>query len=286
MSSLKEVKMRIASVESTKKITQARQMISTAHLRRAQGLLAGAVAYSRRLEALLAALCSPDTLLNTPLAATPKNGAVALIAVASNSSMCGAFNVRMAKETLDVARQHAGQNLLIYPIGKKLRKALTEAGYTPQGEYDSLSGRAAYQGAVKLIEELIGRFTSGAVKKVILLHYHYRNMAVQNIVRQELLPYAPPNANELTANFNADSYILEPSRDALCSDLALQALKAKFYTALLDTHTSEHGARTVAMQMASENANEMLDDLRLTYNKLRQQNITSELLDIIGGSFA
>jgi len=286
MSSLKEVKMRIASVESTKKITQARQMISSSYLRRAQDLLAGAVAYNRSLESLMATLCSSDVQLNSPLTAQRDNGAVVLVAVASNSSMCGAFNARMVREMLDVAQQYAGQNLLIYPIGKKLRKALAEAGYAPQGEYDSLSGKATYRDTVKLIEELIGRFTSGEVKKVILLHYHYRNMAVQNIVRQELLPCATPTANTLTASLSTDSYIIEPSRSALCNDLMLQTLKAKFYAALIDTHTSEHGARTVAMQMASENAEEMLDELHLNYNKLRQQNITSELLDIIGGSFA
>ena len=261
-------------------------MISSSYLRRAQDLLASAAAYNRSLESLIAALCSSDAPLNSPLTAQREKGATALVAVASNSSMCGAFNARMMKEMFDTARQYAGQNLLIYPIGKKLRKTLAEAGYTPQGEYDSLSGKATYQDAVKLVEELTERFASGEVKKVILLHYHYRNMAVQNIVRQELLPYATPKNSKLTASLSADSYILEPSREVLCNDLALQSLKAKFYAALMDTHTAEHAARTVTMQLATENADEMLNDLRLSYNKLRQQNITSELLDIIGGSFA
>jgi len=286
MSSLKEVKIRIASVESTKKITQARQMISSSHLHRVQGLLTGAAAYNRSLESLVASLCSADAPLRSPLSAQREEGAVALVAIASNSSMCGAFNTHMAKETLSVAKLHEGQKLLIFPIGKKLRKALVEAGYEPQGEYDSLSGKATYKQAALLVDELIQRFAAGELRKVVLLYYHYRNMAIQNIVHHELLPYAAPSAAKATASPNPDGYILEPSREALCRDLIPQALKAKFYMALTDTHASEHGARTMTMQLATENADEMLDELHLSYNKLRQQNITSELLDIIGGSFA
>ncbi|MDR2938373.1 MAG: ATP synthase F1 subunit gamma [Prevotellaceae bacterium] len=287
MASLKEVKMRIASVESTRKITQARQMISSSHLHRTQALLTSAAAYSHALESLLATLhTSNNELLEFSLSAQRKKGAVALVAVASNSSMCGAFNARMAKEMLEVAQQYAGQELLIFPIGKKLRKPLTDAGYTPQGDYDKLSGKAGYEEAARLVEELVKRFAAGELQKVLLLHYHYRNMATQHIVNLQLLPYIPAATSEKNTSLSVDGYILEPSHSELHSDLALQALKAKFYAALMDTHTSEHGARTMAMQLASENADEMLDELHLSYNKLRQQNITSELLDIIGGQFA
>ena len=279
--------MRIVSVENIKKITQARQMISSTHLHRSQSLLEAARAYNQRLDSLAATLYYSDNMQpSSPLAQQRDAGAVVLIAIASNSSMCGTFNSRMIKETLDVARKYEGQELLIFPIGEKLRRAVVEAGYVPQGKYDYLSGKTTYAEAVKLVEDLIQRFVLGRVKEVLMLHYHYRNMLTQNIVHQPLLPCAAPGADAAREHLDPDSHILEPSHEALCNDVVQQALKAKFYAALLDTHTSEHAARTMTMQMANDNANEMLDDLHLNYNKLRQQNITAELLDIVAGTFA
>jgi F-type H+-transporting ATPase subunit gamma len=285
MASLKEVKMRIASVESTKKITQARQMISSAHMHRAQGLLDNAATYSHALESVVATLCDPEQPLQLPYTEPREKGAVAVVIMASNSGMCGAFNSRMAKEVGAIEKQYAGQDLLFYPIGKKLRKAIAEAGHAPQGEYDKLAGKADYTEAAKLVDDLMQQLMSGKVKKVDLVYYRYRNMAVQNITHDSFLPYTPPQVKDAAAK-KFDGYLLEPPREQLAAEILPQALKAKFYAALMDNHTSEHAARTMAMQLATENADEMLDELRLNYNKLRQQNITSELLDIMGGSFA
>ncbi len=276
--------MRIASVESTKKITQARQMISSAHMHRSQASLVSAVAYNRAVEGVVAALGNGDTPLQLPYTEPREKGAVAVVIMASNSGMCGAFNSRMIKEISAIEKQYRGQELVFFPIGKKLRKALAESGHAPQGDYDALAGKAGFAEAAQLVEELTQQLFSGKLKKVDLVYYRYRNMAIQNITHDTLLPYVMPAAPAQAKRF--DHYLLEPSREELATEILPQALRAKFYAALMDNHTSEHAARTMAMQLATENADEMLDELRLSYNKLRQQNITSELLDIMGGSFA
>ncbi len=284
MASLKEVKMRIASVGSTKKITQARQMISSAHMHRLQGLLGSAHTYTRSLESVVAALCASDELLQLPYTEQREKGAVAIVVMASNSGMCGAFNARMVKEAIAMKKQYADEDLLFYPLGKKLRKPIKEAGITLQGEYDVLVAKPDFAEAAKLADDLARQFAEGKLKRVELVYFRYHNMAIQNIIHDTLLPYVAVPAQDNA--IQADGFILEPSREQVAVDILPQAIRAKLYAALIDNQTSEHAARTMAMQLATENADEMLDELKLSYNKLRQQNITSELLDIMGGSFA
>lgn len=282
MASLKEVKTRIASVESTRKITTARQMISSAHLVRTQSVLESARKYYQALQAVMNILDDPETPCRSGLTTVNEKGAVAVIMVASNSGMCGSFNSRMLKEWSAIEKEYAGQQLLFYPIGKKIREGLIKAGRVTQKDYNHLSNSLSMADSAPLLADLILRYRKGELKEVVLIYYHYKNRVVQQITRTKLLPYLFTN----TTPPQSASYIFEPSCTTLHEEIIPQLLQAKLFAALVETQTSEHSARMLAMQLASDNASDLLDELRLTYNKLRQQNITTELLDIIGGSFA
>ncbi len=286
MASLKEVKTRINSVENTKKITVARQMISSARLHQLQAVLEKTVQYKQALESVVERLCDPQQPFSNELTMEREQGAVALIIIASNSGMCGAFNARMIKELHTLSARYSDEPLMLYPIGKKIREAATNLGCNVQGHFDELAGKFSLENSAKLINSIINAYRSGKYKKVIMVYYHYKNMANQLITNETLLPYAVPASSDSCADSHPDDYIIEPSAEAIIADTLPQLIRAKFYAALADNQTSEHAARTLAMQLASENANDILEELRLNYNKLRQQNITSELLDIIGGSFA
>lgn len=286
MASLKEVKTRIISVENTKKITVARQMISSARLRQSQGVLEKVKRYQKEITSMIANLNNPQTPFAHPLTTPHDKGAVAIVIMSSNSGMCGSFNARMIKELNNLPATYPNEPLLFFPIGKKIREAAAHLGYSIHGHFDELAAKNSFALNADLVEQLITLFRAQTVKKVELVYYHYKNAMNQEIIYEQLLPYILPGQSASTAGSDPDLPIFEPSRPAILSAVLPQAIKSQFYLALADNQTAEHGARTLAMQLASENANDLLDELRLSYNKLRQQNITSQLLDIVGGTFA
>ncbi|MDR2585705.1 MAG: ATP synthase F1 subunit gamma [Prevotellaceae bacterium] len=286
MASLKEVKSRILSVESTKKITVARQMISSARLRYSQGILETVILYQKELEAITAKLIDPQNPLNHKIVNNREKGRIALVVMSSNSGMCGSFNAKMIKEVNNLSSQYPNDQIVFIPVGKKIREALSRMGYPIVTNDDELAGKFSLSASAGFVDQLINLFCTQDIKKVLVVYYHYKSAATQLITTEQLLPVLLPEPNPITFENEADLYIFEPSREAILADMLSLVIKSRFYVALADQHTSEHGARTLAMQLASENANDLLEELRLSYNKLRQQNITSELLDIIGGSFA
>lgn len=286
MASLKEVKTRIGSVESTKKITQARQMVASAELHRAQSELANASAYKQAVDSMLGDLAGSNPGFTSRLTTPNQEGPVALVAMSSNSGMAGSFNSRIIRELDEPEKFYPGDRLLYFPVGRKIREAWTLAGYEPEGNYDYLMDRPSQQQVSAFADGLVKMFLEGQVRRVDLVSYHFKTMGTQQIVRRTFLPYSFPSAGDGAKPDLEDYYILEPSGEALMEALLPLALVSDFYTALTDNRTSEHAARMLAMQTASENADELLEELRLTYNKVRQQNITTELLDLIGSSFA
>ena len=286
MSSLKEVKNRILSVEGTKKITVARQMISSARLRQSQGILEKVSRYQKELARVMATLTEPQEPFSHPLTEVRNDGPVALVVMASNSGMCGSFNAKMVKELSTLPTRYPNEPLLFFPIGKKISPPLHRLTLPIQGDYNDLADKFSFDHAAHFVNHLIDLFRAQKIKKVDLLYYHNKSAATQIITYQQILPFTLPEPNPSTVEEQADLYIMEPSRVAILDSILPQVIKSIFYVALADHHTSEHAARTLAMQLASENANDILEELRLSYNKLRQQNITAELLDIIGGSFA
>lgn len=285
MASLKEVKGRIATVNNTRKITSAMKMVASAKLHKAQGAITNMLPYERRLHGLLTNLLGGSEVLvwNTPREVKR----VALVVFSSNSSLCGGFNanvIKHATQWLDEYQALGKDNILIYPVGKKVADALSKMGYAIQGNFQHLADKPSFAEAAELAQGLMNLFTQGEVDRVELLYNHFKSTASQILTREVYLPMQT-SGNTIEGKEDMD-YILEPSREELLATLLPKVLRMKLYTVLLDSNASEHAARTMAMQIATDNADDLLQELTLMYNKTRQQAITNELLDIVGGSMA
>ena len=285
MASLKEVKGRIATVNNTRKITSAMKMVASAKLHKAQGAITNMLPYERRLHGLLTNLLGGSEVLvwNTPREVKR----VALVVFSSNSSLCGGFNanvIKHATQWLDEYQALGKDNILIYPVGKKVADALSKMGYAIQGNFQHLADKPSFAEAAELAQGLMNLFTRGEVDRVELLYNHFKSTASQILTREVYLPMQT-SGNTIEGKEDLD-YILEPSREELLATLLPKVLRMKLYTVLLDSNASEHAARTMAMQIATDNADDLLQELTLMYNKTRQQAITNELLDIVGGSMA
>ena len=293
MASLKEVKNRISSVKSTRQITSAMKMVASAKLHKAQGRIENMLPYQRKLNEILTNFLSTDATIESPYTDERPVGRVAIVAFSSNSSLCGAFNSNVAKmleRTLEEYQSLGRENIQIYPVGKKVEEAVKKLGFVPQGSYQEMADKPSYMQAYELAGTLMKEFLEGRVDKVELIYHHFKSTGSQILTRDEYLPInldkVAEEATESTAgksSFNND-YIVEPSAARLITELLPKVLSQKVYTVLLDSNTSEHAARMLAMQAATDNANELIQDLTKQYNKSRQQAITNELLDIIGGS--
>ena len=291
MASLKETKTRIASVKSTLQITAAMKMVAAAKLHRAQLAIGNMVPYQEKLHEMLQDLLADNRVrasLESPLLQDNGSKRTAIVAFSSNSSLCGGFNAVAVKslltelETLE-KEGTALENIDFYPVGKKVAEAGRKVGLAPARDASHLLDKPAYEPAAELARELMQRFEEGKVGRIVLLYNHYRSNASQPPVRETYLPLTLPDAADRHTD---EDLIVEPGRKEVLASLLPTVLLLKVYTVLLDSYAAEQAARTVAMQLASDNADELLEQLTLEYNKRRQQAITSELLDIVGGSMA
>ena len=290
MASLKEVKGRIATVNNTRKITSAMKMVASAKLHKAQGAIANMLPYERRLHGLLTNLLSGGEVLlwNTPREVKR----VALVVFSSNSSLCGGFNANVIRRTTQWLNEHrhlGKENILLFPVGKKVADALVKQGWPLQGDFQHLADKPSYAESSRMASQLIELFLRGEVDQIELLYNHFKSTSSQILTQEVYLPFVtcPPNdRREEGSRVHPQEidYILEPSREDLLAMLVPQVLRMKLYTVLLDSNTSEHGARTLAMQIATDNADNLIQDLTLVYNKTRQQTITNELLDMVSGT--
>lgn len=294
MASLKEVKNRISSVKSTRQITSAMKMVASAKLHKAQGRIENMLPYQRKLNEILTNFLGTDVSFDTPYTHVRPVQRVAVAVFSSNTSLCGAFNANVVKrleETLDGYRQLGRENLRIYPVGKKVEEAVRKMGYEPCGSYQTLAEKPSYQEAYQLAEQLVMAFKNGEVDRVELVYHHFKSAGSQLLTREVYLPLDLTQVQaQAAAALGPDrpayqnDYIVEPSVEELVASLLPKVLSQKIYTVVLDSNASEHAARMLAMQTATDNANELIQDLTKQYNKSRQQAITNELLDIIGGS--
>ena len=294
MASLKEVKNRINSVKSTRQITSAMKMVASAKLHKAQGRIQNMYPYQQKLNEILTNFLGTDIAVESPYIETRPVSKVAIVAFSSNSSLCGAFHanvIRKFEQTVEEYRSLGKEHILIYPIGKKIEEAARKMGYEPQGSYQAMANKPAYPEAYRLAEELMEAFAEKEVDRIVLVYHHFKSTGSQILISEN---YLPLNLQQMTADvamhperkqmgFNND-YIVEPSVGELVAQLLPKVLKQKIFTVLQDSNASEHAARMMAMQTATDNANELIQDLTIQYNKSRQQAITNELLDIIGGS--
>ncbi len=296
MASLKEVKTRINSVKSTRKITSAMKMVASAKLHKAQGAIENMLPYERKLNKILTNFLSADLPVESPYIKAREVKRVAIVAFSSNTSLCGAFNanvIKMLLQTVGEFRTLGQDNILIFPVGKKVDEAVKRLGFEPQETSPTLSDKPSYQEASELAHRLMEMYVSGEIDRVELIYHHFKSMGVQILLRETYLPIdltrvvdekEKQKEEEVQGGEIANDYIIEPSAEELIANLIPTVLSQKLFTAAVDSNASEHAARTLAMQVATDNANELIQDLTKQYNKSRQQAITNELLDIVGGS--
>lgn len=290
MASLREVKDRIVSVKSTRKITSAMKMIASSKLRRAQTTITNFLPYSKKLDSILSNLLSSDTGYDSSFAQERELKKVAILAISSNSSLCGAFNANVIKEFNRVYSKYRTElgveNVLVYPIGKKIEDAVKKRDIKTQGTYQQMLDRTAYNDVANLANDLINKYLKNEVDKIVLVYHHFKSTASQTLMQTTFLPVdLSTDIQDDNNSFEAD-YILEPSHEEILSELIPKVLISRLYASILDSIASEHAARTMAMQIATDNADELIQELTIQYNKTRQQSITNELLDIIGGASA
>lgn len=340
MASLKEVKTRISSVQSTRKVTSAMMMVSSAKLHKSQNLLGNMVPYQKRLDKIVANFLSGevsvkdnegnvsknDSSFASPFVAERPVKKIAVVAFSSNSALCGSFNYNVIKEFTSTVLEYTGsrasanmasavtavplynlkqEDITVFPVGKKIEEAAKRMGFSvrpyipksanaePDVLLQTLAANPSYSGIAKLARKLMLMYAAGEVDRVLVIYHHFKSTAVQKVERFTYLPidmseYKHPadgaeNLNDKSGGY-LNNYIVEPNAPELIAALIPQVLSQKLYTALADSYASEHAARTMAMQVATDNADDLIQELTLQYNKSRQQSITAELLDIIGGT--
>ena len=292
MPSLKEIKGRIASVRSTQKITSAMKMVASAKLRKAQYQIERFLPYQHKLDEMLNSFLVSLPEFDSDLSEQRETQRIAIVVVSSNSSLCGAFNSNIQKvfnERLNEYRNLDCAEVEIYAIGKKIEAFVRKLPFAFQvkGSYVELMDKPTYEGAKSIAEGLIRDFLDKKIDKVEIIYSHFKSTAVQVPIIEQYLPLAlNPVADKTSENPLNTDYLVEPDKETVLSQLLPKSLYSKIYAVLLDSAAAEQAARTVAMQIATDNASDILDGLTIQYNKQRQQAITSELLDIIGGSEA
>lgn len=321
MPSLKEIKSRIASVNSTRKITSAMKMVASSKLHHAQTAIENMLPYENMLEHILKTflVSAPDVELPFDQERPVKK--VALIVFSSNSSLCGGFNTNIIKTMLHAIDEYRKQGLtnddiIIYPIGRKVEEKVSKLGLRSAGSFVHLADKPNSAQCRDISVEAGTMFLEGKVDKVELIYHHFKSAGSQVLTRRTFLPIdlhddvGADNDRDLSSNLATkksqeylknrnkqeeereqatvkplnDNFLVEPDLKTVLTELVPKELHLMVYTALLDSNASEHAARMVAMQTATDNADELLRELNLQYNKSRQAAITSELLDIVGGS--
>lgn len=290
MASLKEIRSRIISVTSTRKITSAMKMVSAAKLKKAQNAIDNSLPYLSKLTTILenyVASLEGESL--SPLTEIREEKKVAIIAISSNGSLCGAFNNNIIKQFEEkysyYARKIGRNNIKVYPIGRKIREAIDKLKIENSlGKKDLSADNLDYAAISALADELMADFTQKNIDKVEFIYNHFKNAAVQQVRCETILPFAPTETEKKEQS--SVDYIVEPSSLVLVSDLIPKVVRLQLFSGLLDSIAGEHGARTTAMQIATENADELIQNLKLSYNKLRQTAITTEIITITGGAEA
>ena len=321
MPSLKEIKNRIASVNSTRKITSAMKMVASSKLHHAQVAIQNMLPYETLLEHILKSFLASDRDIDMPFDKPRPVHRVALIVFTSNSSLCGGFNNNVIRKMIEVMNEYKAQGLtdddfLIYPVGRKVEEKVTKMGLKKAGSFLELADKPNSEGCRQLGTDVGTKWYRGEVDKVEMIYHHFKSAGSQILTRKTFLPIdledqlyedkeRDLSSDVVTAKAQEykrrhghqgeeseredakplnDDFIVEPDVETVLRELVPKELHLMIYTALLDSAASEHAARMVAMQTATDNADELLRDLNLDYNKSRQAAITNELLDLAGGA--
>ena len=282
MANLKEIRNRISSVSSTMQITSAMKMVSAAKLKKAQDAITAMRPYADKLTELLQNLSATlDSSSGSKFAEQREVKTVLIVAITSNRGLCGAFNSNIIKQVTHLARAYADQKVSVLAIGKKGNDALEKENQVISNQSNVFED-LTFENVAKIADTLMAQFESGAVDKIELVYNKFKNAATQIILTEPFLPIVP---NTEIVNLNQD-YIFEPSKSEIVETLIPKSLKTQLFKAVRDSFASEHGARMTAMHKATDNATELRNQLKLTYNKARQAAITNEILEIVGGAEA
>ncbi len=295
MANLKEVRNRIASVQSTQQITKAMKMVSAAKLKRATNAIIALRPYATKLKEILGNLSASLEGSSSPFIQEREPNKVLIVTVSSNRGLAGAFNMNVIKAANNlIAEKYSEQlkngNVSIISIGKKTQDFYEKRKYNVIGNNNEVYSALTFENVTKITDAIMAGFIKGEFDKVEVVYNRFRNAAVQFITTEQLLPL--PKAEEAPADLKTDKkttnvdYILEPSQEEIVEQLIPKSIKIQLYKAVLDSHASEHGARMTSMDKATENAGELLKALKLSYNQARQAAITTELTEIVSGAAA
>lgn len=288
MANLKEIRNRISSVSSTMQITSAMKMVSAAKLKKAQDAITAMRPYSDKLTELLQNLsASMEGDSGSRFAEERPVEKVLVVAISSNRGLAGAFNSNIVKESKNIAENvYAGKEVHFLTIGKKANDILKKT-HTVIFNDTAIFDELTFENVEAIAERVMDLFVEGTYDKVELLYNSFKNAATQIVTREQFLPIVPLKEQfEDVTPANTADYIFEPSKEEIVKELIPKALKTQFFKGIRDSVASEHGARMTAMHKATDNATELRDQLKLTYNKARQAAITNEILEIVGGAEA
>jgi len=284
MSGLKEIRNRISSVSSTMQITNAMKMVSAAKLKKAQDSISATLPYSNKLSGLIQNISTSGEPLESPFFIRRAINKVLIVAITSNKGLCGGFNANVIKEISKlIETKYSSQKVEIICIGKKGRDVLSKKQNIIDS-FNSVYDEFSYDNVKKIAELFMEKFSEESYDEIILVYNHSKNAATQVLTSE---PYLPIEENrEETSVKSTGDYIFEPSQSEILNELIPKALIVQLFKAISDSIAGEHGARMTAMHKATDNASELRDQLKLTYNKARQTAITNEILEIVGGAEA
>ena len=287
MANLKEIRTRITSVESTKQITSAMKLVAASKLKKATDAIIRMRPYAEKLGEILRDLSSGNDNENNVYGIQRPVEKVLIVPIASNRGLCGAFNSNVIKKTENLlinefTTQHGSNNVHFFTVGRKVSDYFAKQDGKLIASYDDLWNDLRWEEVIKVADELLELFKNETYDKIVLVYNQFINAGTQRLTYEQFLPVeTTDDENEV----NKD-YIMEPSKEVIINELIPKSLKTQFYKALLDSYASEHGARMTAMHKATDNADAMAKDLKLSYNKARQAAITNEIIEIVSGANA
>ncbi len=286
MGNLKEVRTRIASVSSTQQITSAMKMVSAAKFRRAQNAIVSMRPYDKQLSDIIRDINVEDGV-DTPYHAVRDEKKVLLVVVTSNKGLCGAFNSNIIKEAnarIKHYQQKSGVELSLITIGKRASEFFSKHTTLVKSTFDDVLDKPTFDNVAAIAEDIMNRFCDKEYDKVEIVYNKFKNSLTQILSTEQFLPVMPDTKKD--ENKVQSDYIFEPSKQEILKEMIPLSLRSQFYRVVLDSLASEHGARMTAMQKATDNATELLKELKLTYNKARQSAITNEIIEIVSGAEA
>ena len=283
MANLKEIRNRITSVSSTMQITSAMKMVSAAKLKKAQDAITAMRPYAEKLTELLQNLSATlDGDIGGEFTKQREIKKVLVVAITSNRGLCGAFNSNVIKEVKNRTDFYAGKQVDVFAIGKKGNDVLAKTLSVVENK-SSIFDDLTFDNVAQIAQTLTDKFISGEYDRIEVIYNQFKNAATQIVQTEQFLPLAPIKSDKPVST---GDYIFEPSKEEIVLTLIHKSLKKQLYKGIRDSFASEHGARMTAMHKATDNATELRDQLKLTYNKARQAAITNEILEIVGGAEA